>query len=135
MSNRKKNKNLVFNKGPRRETVEYAGAKFTMRGLTYREFLYISGLPKYEADALTLRLALVDAVNLEVVDDDGNKDKIELEWTEIDIDGKATKALTEDSFELFDGSILLIGQLLQVVIELSQLTKEEAQTARIFRGK
>ena len=125
-------KQVFWGKGARTEVVEYGRAKFTVKALTYREFLYVASLAS-QSDPMTFRLCVTKVENLLAEKDDGTTEVLEIKYETVDIDGKDTQIMTAESFAIFDESILLIGQILYVVQELSQLTKGEARTARIFR--
>ena len=124
---------VYWGKGPKTEVVEYGGAKLTVRGLSYREFLYISSLDTRQSDIDSFRICVTKVENLLAVDEDGKEETLHIKYETINIDGKDTQAMTVDSYDIFDESILLIGQILHVIKELSRLTKEEASAARIFR--
>lgn len=134
---RKKKPKLVWSKGPRTEVVEISDAKLTIRGLTYREFMYVAGLSPYQGDAMSFRLCVTNVENLLAYKDgdSGETEVLKITYANMDIDGKRTRVMSAPSFEYFDSSILLIGQVLKVVKELSQLTEAETKTLRIFRNR
>ena len=128
---------LVWGKGPRSEVVEIGDAKLTVRGLTYREFRYVAGLSAYEGDVMSFRICVTNVENLLAYKDgeSGETEELKITFTHIDIDGKRTKVMSKPSYEIFDNSILVIGQVMAVIKELSNLTVAEAKAARIFRNR
>jgi len=133
----KRKPKLVWGKGPRSEVVEIGDAKLTVKGLTYREFRYIAGLSAYEGDAMSFRICVTNVENLLAYKEgeSGETEELKITYSHIDIDGKRTKVMSKGSFEIFDSSILTIGQVLKVIQDLSQLTEAEAKTGRLFRNR
>jgi len=128
---------LVWGKGPRQEVIEIAGAKLTIRGLSYREFRYIAGLKTYAADVMTIRLGLTNAENLLAYKkgESGETEEIKITYSNMDIDGKRTRVMSAKSYEIFDDQIMVIDTILAVMKRLCQLTPEETKALRIFRNR
>ena len=127
-----------FSKGRRIEVVTMGegadAAKFTIRGLSYSEYIYLQTLDNQESHRDQIRLCLIEVENLKAENDKGDMETAKLTWETQEVDGIETKMLSRASFDdWFGNAILLNGQLLSVINDLSGINIEDAKAVRLFR--